>query len=62
MSLLNKYLIFLQALLHKMIGLVKKTNYEANEILRQLALARNSTEENKLENNKKLMKFLQRVA
>ena len=56
------YLMFMQTLLHKMIGLIKKTNYEADEILRQLALARNSTEEGKLENNKKLIKFLQRVA
>ena len=44
-----------------MIKLIKKTNYEANEIIKQLELARNSTEDNH-ENNQKLMKFLQRVA
>ena len=51
-----------QDLLKKWIGLIKKTRYEANEIIKQLELARNSTEEDKQENNKKLMKFLQRVA
>lgn len=54
--------ILLQALMNKMINLVKKTQYEATEILQQMELARNSPEEDKLENNKKLMKFLQRVA
>ena len=48
--------------MNKMIGLIRKTNYEATEIIQQLELARNSTEEDKVENNKKLMKFLQRVA
>ena len=48
--------------MNKMINLVKKTQYEATEILQQMELARNSPEEDKLENNKKLMKFLQRVA